>query len=198
MEAGGNAMSEKTDTKWRLAQTLKTLCRTKKLEKITINELVKECGVNKSTFYYHFMDLDDLIQWIWKTDIEEKLMEPVPGYWRVNEEKKMRIWYDDDAFYRQAMQSDSINGLRRIYFNALYRMASKYISNICQGVDISDEARDFLARYQAHAFCDLHIDYFLTHPEEGDLEAFITMCFDTSEAWLKEIPAFAEKWKTTK
>lgn len=184
----------KGNMKYRIAGVLKELCRTRKLDKITVNELVKTCGINKSTFYYHFIDIDDLIQWIWKIEVEDELIEPLPGFWKRNEEKLMRKWYEDYAFYKQAILSDSVNGLRNIYYNVLYRTATRYIQNACQNLPVKKEFLDFLAKYQAHAFCDLHIEYFLNHPDGADLDLFITMCYDTSEAWLGKIQELTEKW----
>ena len=32
------------------------------LNKITIKDIVEECGINRNTFYYHFRDVPDLIE----------------------------------------------------------------------------------------------------------------------------------------
>ena len=33
----------------------------KPLNKITINDITEDCGVNRMTFYYHFKDIYDLV-----------------------------------------------------------------------------------------------------------------------------------------
>ena len=35
----------------------------KSLSKISISEIVKECQINRKTFYYHFEDIYDLLEW---------------------------------------------------------------------------------------------------------------------------------------
>lgn len=59
-------MNEKVNIlmKNHLADTLKSLSREKKLGKISVGDIVKAGEVNRSTFYYHFRDKDDLIQYI--------------------------------------------------------------------------------------------------------------------------------------
>ncbi len=59
-------MNEKMNVlmKNHLADTLKSLSREKKLGKISVGDIVKAGEVNRSTFYYHFRDKDDLIQYI--------------------------------------------------------------------------------------------------------------------------------------
>ena len=51
-------------TKRALAQSLKRLMAQKPLSKITIADITEDCGINRMTFYYHFQDIYDLIEWI--------------------------------------------------------------------------------------------------------------------------------------
>ena len=51
------------NTKKMLANTLISLMKKKFLSKITISEIVKECQINRKTFYYHFEDIYELLEW---------------------------------------------------------------------------------------------------------------------------------------
>ncbi|MGN1367950.1 MAG: TetR family transcriptional regulator, partial [Aristaeellaceae bacterium] len=42
------------NTKRTLAESLKRLMQKKPLSKITVSEIIADCGVNRKTFYYHF------------------------------------------------------------------------------------------------------------------------------------------------
>ena len=50
-------------TKRALEASLKHLLLKKPLDKITINDIAEDCGINRMTFYYHFKDIYDLIEW---------------------------------------------------------------------------------------------------------------------------------------
>lgn len=50
-------------TKKALAAALKDQLLKKPLHKITINDITEECGINRMTFYYHFKDIYDLVEW---------------------------------------------------------------------------------------------------------------------------------------
>ena len=50
-------------TKRALEQSLKNLLLKKPLTKITINDITEDCGINRMTFYYHFKDIYDLVEW---------------------------------------------------------------------------------------------------------------------------------------
>ena len=51
-------------TKRALEQSLKNLLLKKPLTKITINDIAEDCGINRMTFYYHFKDIYDLVEWL--------------------------------------------------------------------------------------------------------------------------------------
>ena len=50
-------------TKRALAASLKNLLLQKPLPKITINDIAEDCGISRMTFYYHFKDIYDLVEW---------------------------------------------------------------------------------------------------------------------------------------
>ena len=50
-------------TKRALAASLKKLLAQKPLSKITIADITEDCGVSRMTFYYHFQDIYDLVEW---------------------------------------------------------------------------------------------------------------------------------------
>lgn len=60
-------------TKKSLAASLKKLMGKRPLEKITVKDLVADCGINRQTFYYHFQDIYDLLGWIYKTEALESI-----------------------------------------------------------------------------------------------------------------------------
>lgn len=58
-------------TKRMLADALQQVMRTKHLDQITIADIVKECGVSRKAFYYHFEDIYDLTRWILEEEWKE-------------------------------------------------------------------------------------------------------------------------------
>lgn len=60
-------------TKRALEESLKHLLLTKPLTKITIANLTEDCGVSRMTFYYHFQDIYDLVEWSCEEDARQAL-----------------------------------------------------------------------------------------------------------------------------
>lgn len=62
-------------TKRAISASLKKLLLTKSLNKITIQDITDDCGINRQTFYYHFADIYDLVEWTCIEDTEKVLKE---------------------------------------------------------------------------------------------------------------------------
>lgn len=60
-------------TKRAVEQSLKNLLLKKPLTKITINDIAEDCGINRMTFYYHFKDIYDLVEWACFEDARKAL-----------------------------------------------------------------------------------------------------------------------------
>ena len=60
-------------TKRALEQSLKNLLLRKPLNKITISDIAEDCGINRMTFYYHFQDIYDLVEWSCLEDARKAL-----------------------------------------------------------------------------------------------------------------------------
>ncbi|MGI6212786.1 MAG: TetR-like C-terminal domain-containing protein [Anaerovoracaceae bacterium] len=67
-----SALTEKA-----LAASLKKLLAKKTLDKITVKDITDDCGVNRQTFYYHFHDVYDLVEWIFEEDAQRYIASGV-------------------------------------------------------------------------------------------------------------------------
>lgn len=61
------------DTKRMIAEQLFEILEHKKLEDVTIKYLVDSCHISRQTFYYHFQDIIDVLEWGTKMAIEQDL-----------------------------------------------------------------------------------------------------------------------------
>lgn len=81
-------------TKYALENSLKNLLLQKPLDKITISDITDDCGISRMTFYYHFKDIYDLVEWSCFEDARKALQENKTyetwqqGYLQIFEEVK--------------------------------------------------------------------------------------------------------------
>ncbi len=52
-----------SNTKVTIFQAYAYLITTKNIDKVTVKDVVEQCGITRQTFYYHFQDLLDVIEW---------------------------------------------------------------------------------------------------------------------------------------
>lgn len=45
----------------------------KPISKITVGDIADRCGINRQTFYYHFQDIPDLVEWICIVEADEAI-----------------------------------------------------------------------------------------------------------------------------
>lgn len=60
-------------TKRKIADCVKTLMRHKDITKITILDIMDETHMSRQSFYYHFKDIYDVLEWIGVNDFEKQL-----------------------------------------------------------------------------------------------------------------------------
>ena len=65
--------SSSQETKRALAASLKKLMNKKLLSKITINEIVQDCGLNRNSFYYHFCNMEQLAEYALEVTIPREI-----------------------------------------------------------------------------------------------------------------------------
>ena len=80
-----------SSTKEALGAALKKMMAIKPIDKITVKDLAEICNVNRQTFYYHFDDVYDLLEWVFEADAEKNLPHEV----------KYERWREDVSIIRQ-------------------------------------------------------------------------------------------------
>lgn len=106
-------MGGANNTKTLLAESLQDLMRTHPLEKISVNDIVEHAGVGRNTFYYHFADKYDLVNWCFQKGIMQFLTEsPSLGNWQSIAEQLEQYFREHQVFYTNALSYTGQNNLR--------------------------------------------------------------------------------------
>lgn len=62
-------------TKDQIYQAFTSLLDTNEFDRVTVTTLVSECNISRQTFYYHFSDIDSLVNWSIKQSTQGCLEE---------------------------------------------------------------------------------------------------------------------------
>ena len=64
---------KQNDTKQRISKTFNRLIRTRDFESLTVNDIVREAGISRATFYRHFKDKYDVMNFNYSSLLNDAL-----------------------------------------------------------------------------------------------------------------------------
>lgn len=69
--------TNRNSTKALIADAYVTLTAQKPIDKITVKDVVEACGITRQTFYYHYQDLLEVIEWIVSRGIDDLIARTI-------------------------------------------------------------------------------------------------------------------------
>lgn len=143
-------MSDSIITKRAIAQGFKELMRHKSFEKITISDITKTCGLNRQTFYYHFQDKFELINWIYYNEAILPLTEGLSfDTWSDHIFQLLNLMKQEAYFYENALHEGGQHEFQNYLLCVARELFSGIIERIAQNTTIELEDRQFIADFFA-------------------------------------------------
>lgn len=147
-------------TKRALEQSLKNLLLKKPLTKITVSDIADDCGINRMTFYYHFKDIYDLVEWSCLEDAKRAL----------DEKKTYETWQQGLLQIFEAVKENKpfiLNVYRCIHREEVEKYLQPLVDQLILGVineetgnmTIRDEDKQFIAQIYSYIFIGLMLDW---------------------------------------
>lgn len=111
-------------TKIGIMDTLIELLYKKPFRKITVKDLVTECGINRNTFYYHFEDIYDLLHQTFLYEVKKANIESInlDNYQeKVDELLPKLLQYRNVVLhiFNSVETRDLVRNLREVYYSTL-------------------------------------------------------------------------------
>ncbi|MCD7740839.1 MAG: dihydroxyacetone kinase transcriptional activator DhaS [Ruminococcus sp.] len=120
-------MTDSNATKRALADSLKQLMETKSFSKISVGDICEVCGMNRKSFYYHFRDKYDLVNWIFYTEFVNTLkISPDDRGWD-HLTDVCSYFYDNKKFYSKALQIEGQNSFKDYFKDILESILIEYL-----------------------------------------------------------------------
>ena len=147
-------------TKRALEQSLKTLLLKKPLTKITVGDITDDCGINRMTFYYHFKDIYDLVEWSCLEDAKRAL----------DEKKTYDTWQQGLLQIFKAVQENKpfiLNVYRCVHREQVEKYLQPLVDQLllnvineeAAGITVRDEDKQFIAQVYSYMFIGLMLDW---------------------------------------
>ena len=147
-------------TKRAISASLKKLLREKKLNKITVQDIADDCGINRQTFYYHFQDIYDLVEWTCIEDTEKVLKENrTYATWQ---EGFLAVFYlakEDKTFIENIYRSVSLELLEQYLYRLVYPLLKNVVDEKAKNYTVRDENKKYIADFYKYAFVGIMLDW---------------------------------------
>lgn len=158
-------------TKLNLAKALKQKMEYLALDKIKVSHLTKECDITRSTFYYHFTDIYDLLEWTF--DIETvSLLKRGKDIHTWDEGVVLFLEYlrDNEKIFISAYNSMGRVLMEKFIFKKARSIMADFIKSLDSNQDIKKAYLDFIIDFYTSAYISLALNWFLegmkTEPRE--------------------------------
>lgn len=147
-------------TKKAIEASLKNLLLKKPFDKITINDIAEDCGISRMTFYYHFKDIYDLVEWACEEDAK-KILEGKDDYktWTQGFLNLFEEVLKNKPFILNVYRSVGREQVENYLYKIVYDLFLNVVEEKAQGMTVRDEDKEFIADFYKYAFVGLMLDW---------------------------------------
>lgn len=135
----------------------------KPLSKITVSEIITDCGVNRKTFYYHFEDIYSLLKWM----LEEEAIDVVKQFDFLVDYREAVLFILDYVKTNKhllccAYDSMGRDEMKRFFYSDFIGITGNIIYNTEHqlGINVQSEFKEFWAHFYTEAIAGMLIDEF--------------------------------------
>lgn len=165
-------------SKKRIAKAFKTLLKERSFDKISVVDIMDLADIRRQTFYKHFLDKYELLDWIFETELKEQVTDNltyISGFQLLQE---LLLYLDaNQSFYRQAFAIKGQNDFSSFFLGYCLQLLEKicHEETAKQGLVLEKAYLDFLSNYHATALLGL-IKTYLKQDKSSISDLYANLC----------------------
>lgn len=147
-------------TKRAMEDSLKHLLFQKPLNKITVSDITEDCGINRMTFYYHFKDIYDLIEWVCVEDATKAL----------NGKKTYKTWQEgllnifnevlkNKPFIMNVYRCISREQVELYLYQLTYDLIYGAVEEKAVGMTVREDDKKFIVDFYKYGFVGIMLEW---------------------------------------
>lgn len=138
-------MADSNITKRALGTALKELIEEVPFKKISVADICEKCDMNRKSFYYHFKDKYDLVNWIFDTEFITMVNDRIDIDPWAFMEKMCCYFYDNRSFYYKVLQIQGQNSFAEHFREFIHPLLRNRLEEDLGQTDLPDMCIDFFA-----------------------------------------------------
>ena len=147
-------------TKRALEQSLKNLLQQKPLSKITISDITEDCGISRMTFYYHFKDIYDLVEWACAEDAARALQNKKT--YDTSQQGFVQIFHavrENKVFVMNVYRCVNREQVEKYLVPLTDQLIMGVITERAAGMTVREADQQFIAQVYSYAFVGIMLDW---------------------------------------
>ena len=160
--------------KRKLAEVLMECMRTVSLEKITVKDIVDRAGVSRQTFYYHFHDIYEVLEW-YMQDITKNAIELYKDEddW-LDVYTRVLCWCKEQKPVIMNIYLSVSRDTLEFYMNQLlYEYIYERVANRAKKMEVTEKQIEMVAQFYTMGINAVTLEWFRTYMKEEPEELSI-------------------------
>jgi len=146
-----------------MADSLKALMTMKPINKISVREITEDCGYNRQSFYYHFQDIYDLLEWI----IDEEIVSTMKGNdnflsWQDAAIYLLTYIRNNESLTLCILNSVNRDSIKRYFYKDASDICTSFLIEKAKGINISSDDFKYITHFYSISFAALLEDWVLS------------------------------------
>ncbi|MEY8446502.1 TetR/AcrR family transcriptional regulator [Enterococcus ratti] len=164
-------MGDASRTKQLIKSALIGLCQTHTFKKISVQTIARAAGINRQTFYYHFADKYDLLQWIYYEDCLHYLAPNDLSLknWEEQALKMLKAIANQKEFYTSTVLSDQ-EILQTEFITIIQQSFIEIFDQMDEEKQLSEKDKLFYARFFSYGCSGVLLNWITHHYTETPME----------------------------
>ncbi len=135
-----------------ITETFMKLLNEHPLEKISVKDIVEECGISRNTFYYHYQDIYALLEDIFETQVQAILEEHRPrDSWREALIQITEFALQNKTAIYHIYNSVNREQLERYLYRVTQEIMLDFVKGQAEGMDVADKDIAYIVLFYKHA-----------------------------------------------
>ena len=172
-------MADSNITKRALATSLKELMAEQPFAKINVAQICERCNMNRKSFYYHFKDIYDLVEWCCLEDARIALQgKKTSSTWHEGLLQIFDAVMENKPFILNVYRCVGREQIENYLFQLTCDLLMGVVAEKSKDIPITDEQKIFIADLYKYSFVGIMLDWI----KNGMREDYREIADDTATA----------------
>ncbi|MCR5032477.1 MAG: TetR family transcriptional regulator [Lachnospiraceae bacterium] len=157
------------DMKLQIAEQLREMAKDRSIDKITVTALVERCSISRQTFYYHFRDIPDVVEWYFNKGLDD-MVQSIPSHGLNQETVRafVDVFMNYAPFMQNLMASQRLWKLEGVIVNNIRRFLGRMLLTEHPDSDLKDPDLQVALDFGAYGMAGIIRQNMLLTPNDGD------------------------------